>query len=65
MLVRGIYMKLGNREKFILLELVNERIIQLQNLMVFDKKYGQYLSFLPTLEEHIQTLQNIKKVLNE
>jgi hypothetical protein len=58
-------MKLGNREKFILLELVNEKIIQLQNLMIFDKEFGQYLSFLPTLEEHLQTLQNIKKVLNE
>lgn len=58
-------MKLGNDDKLILIDLVDQKIKDIQDLIIFDKENGQYLSFIPTMQKKIKTLENIKKILNE
>jgi len=58
-------MKLGNDDKLILIDLVDEKIKDIQDLIIFDRENGQYLSFISTMEKRIKILENIKKMLNE
>jgi hypothetical protein len=52
-------------DKLILIDLVDEKIKDIQDMINFDKENGQYLSFISTMEKRIKILQNIKKMLNE
>jgi hypothetical protein len=58
-------MKLENDDRLILIDLVDDKIKQIQDLIDFDRENGQYLSFISTMEKRIKILENLKKTLNE